>query len=322
MAGEGIWGQLVTHGGIAQAGDDLWHAIDSAWSPGNSKPESPDQAQLREGAQKFHNITPEKWAGMSADDKAKAIDSYVNSPKTPYFSKDTIDKAKAAVTAATPAKSTVNQTKALEKEIASGPWSQLGQALTKQYQEAETPTLAAISGTLTPSAEQSATAQAEAAVGGVPASSSSWLGAQEAAANANAGPVEEAMAAEGKQYAAEEKPITNALNAYAQANETALAAAPEASWLNAALSHITSNVSYYGAVPSAAVPSLEEQPSLVQALEEAGGQGGTTQGLTPLTSIKAKGVNAPSSASAALTPNSGTVSTGSVPAAGTNAGSG
>lgn len=307
----------VLNQGMGQIG----HFLTSSGKP--TGPIKATQAQLREGAQNHYKLTGAEWAKLTPKEQATKIASYVNSPSSPTFSADTVKMATSAAKAATakPA-STAGQTAALEKQIASGPWSQLGQSLVKQYQQAETPTLAAISGTLTPSAEQSATAQAEAAVGGVPASSGSWLQSQEAAANANAGPVEAAMAAEGKQYAAEEKPITAALTAYSQANEEALATAPESSWLNAALSHITSNVSYYGAVPTSAVSSLEQEPALVQALEEAGGQGGTTEGLTPLTSIKAKGVNAPSSASAALTPTAGTVPTGSVPAPTANAGSG
>lgn len=213
--------------------------------------------------------------------------------------------------AATAAKNTAAE-EAQIKEVQNSPWTQLSNALTNEYQQEETPVAAAISGSTGNAAEAGAANQALASLG---LSSSSpagqWLSSQTAAADATAAPVENAMAQEGAQYASEQGPITKALQAYGQANALDVQTAPEASWLNALSSHITSNLSYEGVVPTAALSSLS--PSVATALQKSGGYLGTSgAGTTPLQNIGANatdtGSKAIANASAALT-SSGTSGT-------------
>jgi hypothetical protein len=92
------------------------------------------------------------------------------------------------------------------------------------------------------------------------------------------------MAQEGAQYAAEAGPISKAVMAYGQANALSDITAPEASWLNALASHVQSNLSYYGLVPTASLGSLS--PSVATALKLSGGYGGSAgAGTTPLQNV-------------------------------------
>jgi len=118
-------------------------------------------------------------------------------------------------------------------------------------------------------------------------SAGQWLASQGAAANAMTAPVAQAMGAEASQYAAEAAPISKAIQAYGQANALQDITAPEASWLNALATHVTSNLSYYGEIPTADVPVLQQAPGVVSALEQAGGYaaGTTGSGLTPLNAL-------------------------------------
>lgn len=290
---------------------------------GTQTTDSPDQAQLREGAQHFSGLSGQAWAKLSPEDQAQHIWNYINDPSTPTFSSDTFSHVKTAETKAgqippTP-RSQADATAAYEHQIASGPWAQLGQALVSQYQQAETPTLNLVSGAAAPGAEAGAASSALASLGLAPNSSAgSWLSSQMKAADATAAPVDAAMRAEGAQYAAEAGPISKALADYGQANELALATAPENAWLSALASHVTSNLSYYGTIPTAAVQSLEADPAVITALQQSGGYGGSTTGLTPLSSLKTPGITGGSSPLPKLTNVSGL--TGSVPAAGTSPG--
>lgn len=230
-------------------------------------------------------------------------------------------KPKTAKKAAAP--SSAAETKDIEQEIDSGPWAKLSESLIKQYDSALAPVTAAVSGSTNTAGQADAANQALASLGLSSGSNAGqWLESNLGAANANAAPVSQAMNAYGSQYAAEAGPITKALTAYGQANELEVSTAPEQSWLNALASHITSNLSYYGEVPTGAVSSLPG--GLVEALQQSGGYPGSTgAGLTPLSSlsvdetgqVKAPKATASTSASAAL-------GGGTVPGAGTNAGSG
>jgi hypothetical protein len=218
------------------------------------------------------------------------------------------------------------QTKADEAEIAAvnaSPWTQLSNALVSQYQQAETPVAAAVAGSGIGTAQEGAASQALASLGLSPNSSGGqWLASQTAAAQETAAPVAQAMAQEGAQYSAEAGPISKALDAYGQANALEIQTAPEASWLNALASHVTSNLSYEGVVPTAALSSLS--PSVAKALQLSGGYLGTSgAGTTPVQNITANaadtGSKAISDASAALTAE-GTTNTGIVPAPTASAG--
>jgi hypothetical protein len=217
------------------------------------------------------------------------------------------------------------QTKAIEKELSSGPWAQLSQALVKQYDAELTPVTAAVSGSTNATGQTDAASQALASLGLSPSSNAGqWLESNMASANASAAPVTAAMNAYGQQYAAEAGPITKALQAYGQANELEVSTAPEQSWLNALASHITSNLSYGGDVPVADVGNGGITPAVAKALQESGGygaSGATGNGLIPVSDIGAK------NGQAVVNPNAATASAalsgaGSVPGASTNAGSG
>ena len=183
------------------------------------------------------------------------------------------------------------ETAAIEKELSSGPWAQLSKALVTQYDQALAPVEAAVSGSTGSQGEADAANQALASLGLSSGSSAgSWLGSQLGAANASAAPVEAAMGAYGKQYAAEAGPISKALAAYGQANELSVAYAPETAWLNALASHITSNLSYGGDVPVSAIGSSITGP-VAQAFQQAGGYGAAGQiggGVAPISDIGVK----------------------------------
>lgn len=210
-------------------------------------------------------------------------------------------------------------TKKDEAEIAAvnaSPWTQLGNALASQFQQAETPVAAAVSGSGIGTAQEGAASQALSSLGLSPGSSAgSWLAGQTAAAQQTAAPVEQAMAQEGAQYSAEAGPISKALQAYGQANALQVSTAPEASWLNALASHVTSNLSYEGVIPTAALPSLD--PSVAKALQESGGYIGTSgAGTTPVQNVESNaqgGSKAIANAAASLSAGAG-AGTGVVPA--------
>jgi hypothetical protein len=214
--------------------------------------------------------------------------------------------------------------KALKAQIQSvqdSPWTQLSNALTKQYAQAETPTAALVSGSEGNTAEAGAANQALASLGLSSSSpAGSWLSAQTQAAEATAAPVSQAMAQEGAQYAAEAKPIESALAAGGQGNALETETAPEASWLQALASHVQSNLSYYGLVPTASLPSLT--PGVSEALKLSGGYGGSAgSGTTPIQNVVADaatgGTKAKPTAGGALASAGSTgVIPGSSPAAG------
>lgn len=181
---------------------------------------------------------------------------------------------------------------AIEQEIKAvdaSPWTKLGNALASQYQQEETPVAAAVSGATIPAAQQGAAASALSSLGLSPNSSAAqWLNSQTAAAQAQSAPVAQAMAQEGAQYAAEAGPITQAIMAYGEANALSDLTAPASGWLSALSSHITSNLSYYGDIPKAALGSLP--PGVAEALKESGGYPGSTgAGTVPLQNINTSG---------------------------------
>jgi hypothetical protein len=245
-----------------------------------------------------------------------------SSSSAPAPKKDPPKKEDDKKSTASKALSSGTETRDIEKEISSGPWAKLSQALVKQYDQALAPTEAAVSGSTNATGQADAANQALASLGLSSGSSGAqWLESNLGAANANAAPVSQAMSQYGAQYAAEAGPITKALTAYGQANELEVSTAPEQSWLNALASHITSNLSYYGEVPTSAIGSGITGP-IAEALQQSGGYPGSTgSGLTPLSGLtedSAGNVTVPkaskSTASAALSGG------GSVPGTSTNPG--
>lgn len=212
--------------------------------------------------------------------------------------------------------------KAQLEEVAKSPWTELGNALAEQYQQAEAPAQQLMSGAQTVPGQSTASQTALALLGESGASpDAATLGAWAGAANAATAPVSQAMAAEGAQYAAEAGPISKAIMAYGQANALSDETAPEASWLSALASHVTSNLSYYGSVPTSDLGVLEQAPGVATALQQAGGYGAQTgSGLTPLQDIVVNnGKVTVAKNGTGIGP--GAVSTGSVPASGPSAGS-
>lgn len=196
----------------------------------------------------------------------------------------------AAQKAAAASKAQVTAQEAQAKEVANSPWTQLGNSLAQQYQQAEAPAANLMSGAQTVPGQNAASQTALALLGESGASpDAATLGAWAGAANAATAPVTAAEAAEGAQYSAEAGPITKAIMAYGQANALSDETAPEASWLSALASHVTSNLSYYGSVPTSDLGVLEGAPGVASALQQAGGYGAQTgAGLTPLQDISVK----------------------------------
>lgn len=197
----------------------------------------------------------------------------------------TFDKAKATKQRKASDAAALAQREAEIQAVQNSPWTKLGNALTQQFQQTETPVAAAVSGSEIPGAQAGAANQALASLGLSPDSSAGqWLSSQTAASQATTAPVAQAMKQEGAQYAAEQGPISAAIAAYGQANALSDITAPEASWLNALASHVQTNLSYQGVVPTASLPSLA--PSVAKALQLSGGYGGTAgAGTTPLQNV-------------------------------------
>lgn len=207
------------------------------------------------------------------------------------------------------------------QQVENSPWTKLSNALAQQYQQAEVPVAQAVSGSEIPGAQQSAAASALASLGLSPNSSAGqWLAGQTAAAQAQAAPVSAAMQQEAAQYANEAGPISQAIQAYGQANALSEITAPESAWLNALATHIQSNLSYYGVVPTASLGSLA--PSVAQALQLSGGYSGTSgAGTTPIQNITANPAGGSRATTNANLLSGGTSSAGVIPSAGTNPGS-
>ena len=269
---------------------------------------------------KYPNAAAEaKAKGQAAQEPSGAGQALLVHPKQEEASAKA-EEAKQKAAAATKKDQAAQE--AQVKEVAASPWTQLGNSLAQQYQAAETPAAGYVSGAQTVPG-QNAAAQSALALLGESGSSpdAATLGAWAGAADAATAPVASAEAAQGAQYSAEAGPITKAIMAYGQANALSDEPAPEASWLQALASHVTSNLSYYGEIPSADVGVLEQAPGVASALQQAGGYGGTTgSGLTPLQDVQVNnGKVSVNKSSSTISP--GTVSTGSVPAAGVSAGS-
>jgi hypothetical protein len=174
--------------------------------------------------------------------------------------------------------------------VMNSPWTKMSNAVAQQYQQAQTPVLQAMSGSLTAPAQGQAVNQALSALG-MPTGGAfgNWLNTEMAQSRATTAPVQQAMGAEAAQYAASTNPISSALEAYGQANALAVETAPEAAWLNALATHVTSNLSYGGTVPAADIPVFESAPGLSSALQQAGGYGasgaGPGQGLVSVSQL-------------------------------------
>ena len=211
-------------------------------------------------------------------------------------------------------------TKAYEQQIQqveNNPWTRMANSLANEAQSVFAQINPAASGATGVGAQAGAANQALASLGLSSGSSpGQWLSSQTQAAQATAAPVNAAMAAEGAQYAAEQGPITKAIQNWGQANAIQDITAPEASWLNALASHVTSNLSYYGQVPTAALPSLS--PDVAAALQQSGGYGGAAgAGITPIQNIVPSGTGGSKSGLKAPAGNAGAAlagaATGAIP---------
>jgi hypothetical protein len=162
--------------------------------------------------------------------------------------------------------------KEIETEIADNPFNKLGEGLTTQLKAAETPIESAIAGGLTAPAESSAATQALGALGLSPNSSaSSWLNSEISQANANDSPMDAAMKAYGSAFDTSQGTVNSALTQMGTANALETTTAPEQEWLTALMSHIQSNLSYYGEAPTDALASLP--PALLYYLQQSGAGG-------------------------------------------------
>lgn len=212
----------------------------------------------------------------------------------------------------------VTKAKQYEEEVQSSPMNQILQSVAKEYATAAAPAQAAASGSLTAPATQGAWAQAlQSLAGASPVlgqTPSAWLGQNLATAAKTTAPLQAAMSAYGGAQAAAEGPILSNLTALGQGLGAEDVTAGASAWLNALASHVTSNLSYYGSLPAATVPSLPS--SVLEALKASGGYpGGTSKGLVPLSDITTKGTIPKVKATGSTL--TGSTLTGSVPSSGT-----
>jgi hypothetical protein len=116
------------------------------------------------------------------------------------------------------------------------------------------------------------------------------LGQNLATAAKTTAPLTQAMSNYGAAMTNEAQPILSNLTALGQGLTLEQSTAPESAWLSALGSHITSNLSYYGTIPTAAVTSLPS--GVAKALQESGGYGGGSSGVIPVSSLTTKGSTA------------------------------
>lgn len=255
------------------------------------------------------------WAHLAGDVGSWVADSLRSSP-----AKKKADPTKPAGNTA--ADQQAAEQKALQAQIQAvenSPWTKLSNALAQQYSQEMTPILQDVSGAQIPGAQAAAGNQALASLGLSPNSSAGqWLSSEAAASQAATAPVAAAMNQEAAQMQQGIGPVTQALMNYGQANALSVETAPEASWLSALGSHITSNLSYYGVIPTASLPSLS--PAVAKALQLSGGYSGTSgAGTTPIQNITASptgGSQVAKNATSLL--GAGSSSAGVIPGAGTN----
>jgi hypothetical protein len=171
------------------------------------------------------------------------------------------------------------------QQIANSPWTTAANALTSTMNADLGAVAADTSGAASGQAVNAAASQGLGMLGLSPSSSAGqWLASQTAASQANAAPVQAALNAQSQTYANEAGPISRAISQWGQDNAIMNITAPEQAWLTALGSHASSLLSYYGAVPTAAIPSLPY--SVAQALKESGGQPGSAgAGVTPVQNI-------------------------------------
>jgi len=175
-------------------------------------------------------------------------------------------KAKAKAKATTgPTETAAQRQAAMEKAIANSPWQQMMNAVEQTFRAQEVPVASAIGGGATVPMQNQAINQAIQLAGGGADAQGFLQGAQKTANAVNA-PVQAAWNQEAAQYQANQGPISNALAAYANANEIMTAAAPQSAWLSALAQHATSDVTYYGGVPPSAISSLS--PAVVNAMKQ------------------------------------------------------
>lgn len=184
----------------------------------------------------------------------------------------------------------VTPIKAYEKEIASSPIARMETATAKMLTPAFNAASAYASGKETQSATQGAfTAALQSLSGASPVlgqTPAAWLSGNIKTAQTVDQPLTSAMAAYGGAEEAQLPSILAALKAYGQGNEIGIATAPENAWLNALISHVGTEISYYGTAPKAGVTGLPA--AIAEALKAYGGPtGGTTS--VALSSITTKG---------------------------------
>ena len=271
----------VNHGGTEWSNV---HGLISGQGTAQGPWSDPSQEKLREAAQAYLGYSAKEWNALSAEDKAKGIQKFVNDPDGFVASPGTVKKVKEEVAAGKDptGKSSAAEQKALEQEIANNPWAQIGAQLVAQDKAVEQQIDPVVAGQTGQAAVSQAANQALSALGG--SADAGWLKSNLAAGQAQAAPLEAAMAQYGKAYQAGNTAVDNALTNYGAANAAAITTAPTQDWINALVSHIQSNAIYGGPLP----PGVQLPPALANAYQQAGftlpktsSTGATSSGIPP-----------------------------------------
>lgn len=166
------------------------------------------------------------------------------------------------------------QIEAQVKETEDNPWTQAGNALVGQLQQAQAPVEAAVSGALVGPAAQTAENVALEATGISPTSSTGqWMSSQMAKGAQEADPLTQALAAYGSAYGAGQVGVDQALSNMGTANSEAIESGPSEPFLNALASRLGQGNWGYE-LPASVANQLP--PSVQEALQTAGWQGITT----------------------------------------------
>jgi hypothetical protein len=222
---------------------------------------APSQTKLREGAQNYGGYTSKQWAALSPEDKAQAINEYVNDPNTQVFSPGTIKTAEANVKAGG-APTPLPGPGTAAKTAPQSPYEELANSLANMYlqQVNQLEPLISGQGIYGPGGQ---TAQAVQGASQMVPGAAGWLGQQAAAEGQASKPLQAAMGQVGNAQAAGALNVVPAIANTGLANTEYLQSAPYQQILSelaneTAYRAASSGASAFGSSPLASSPLLQQ----------------------------------------------------------------
>lgn len=265
---------------------------------------NPSQTQLREGAEQYGAYNAQEWAALSPQEKAQAIQQYIQDPNTQYFSPGTQKRVEAEAKSPLGAgvdKPLPDPAKAAAS-IPESPYQELAQALASEYLNQVNQLMPLTSGSAL-FGQGGLTNQVVGEAASMIPGGGGWLQQQAAAEQKAAAPLQAAMSQVGEAQAQGAIPYAGAIANTGTANTAYLEAAP---WQQI-LSELASETAYKAAsTQGAAAFGLTPQntPAFLNQILQSHGLTGTAAlgGLQPVGKAAAGGQKS-SVPSASTSPN-------------------